>query len=683
MKKISRREFIRVSTLAAAGAAAAACAPQPTPTPPPPKAEPTAAPKPQATTAPAQPTTAPAQPTAAPKAAAKYREAPMLTQLVQAGKLPPVDQRLPENPKIVEGLDGIGKYGGLWRMSYSGQADQTAVNQVKNRGLLKINEKLVVTPGMAESWEVSPDGSEFTFKLRKGLKWSDGKPLTSADFVYWYENVIKHPTLTKAIPTWLTSLVEGKRVPLTLTAPDAFTIKYKFAKPKSLFYLDGNIVNGLGTAQPAHYMKQWHMDLADDKAKVEAATKAGNYASWDLMYAEKNLERFNNERPTNEPWLHVNSFKEEIVRLERNPYFWCVDKEGNQLPYIDRLQFRLFQDPQVHYLRVTNGEIDCQGRHSGFSQYTIFKENEKKGDYTVQMWKQTAVFSIHFNMTAKNPKLRELFQARDFRIAVSLGVNRDELNQLLYEGLATPMQYGPPKGSPQYYEKLNNAYLEYNPKKANELLDALGYNKRDSEGYRLWKDGSGPVSWTLLGGVTQGEDSLAIIDYLKKLGFKVSYKGVERSLSIQMHNANDVECTLSNADRTLVPLADPQVWIKHTNIDDRPWCNAWTAWYIDPKHPIAEEPPKGHWIWTIWDLYDQIMQASDDNKRNELFRKILDIWAVELPSVGFLGDLPKPIPVKNGLKGIKPGNLWDCCSTSYEHIIDNSTWYWDDPEKHK
>jgi peptide/nickel transport system substrate-binding protein len=666
-KAISRRNFLKAAaTLAAAAAVQACAAPAPTAAP-----AATAAPtKPAAPAATAAPTK-PAAPT--------YKEAPELAELVKAGKLPPVDQRLPSNPLVVDIGAGIGKYGGTLRHGFSGQADQTAVGQVLARGLLNINAKLAVVPDMAESWEVTPDAKEFTFHLRKGMKWSDGAPLTSADFTYWFDNVVKNPTLTKTSPLWLTSLVDGKRELCELTAPDAYTVKFKFPKASALLYLNGSIVYG-APCPPAHYMKQWHGDLTTDKAALEKAMAAGNFKTWDALYGEKNTLRLNPERPSFEPWIHENAWGSELVTLRRNPYFWAVDKEGNQLPYISKLSFRLFQDPEVYALWYANGEIDCQARHLAFNRYTVLKENEKKGDYALQVWKQTAVFMIHLNMNAKNPKLRELFMERDFRIAVSLGIDRNALNQQIYEGLATPMQYGPPEGSPQYYEKLNKAYVQYDLKKANEMLDALGYSKKDADGYRLWKDGSGRVGWTLLGEAKPTDDTLAVIDNFKKMGLEVVYKGLDRSIRITMSAANDIECALTNGDRTLVPLADPQIWIGPTS--ERPWCQAWSLWRADPKNPNGEEPPQGHWIRTIWSTWDQIEQSADDKQRNELFKKILDIWATEMPSPAFLGNLPRLLPVKNGLKGPTTGNYWDCCSSSYEHIVDNTAWYWDQPEKH-
>ncbi|MBV7332273.1 ABC transporter substrate-binding protein [Chloroflexi bacterium TSY] len=667
--QISRREFIQLSAFATAGTVLAACGGGA------PAAEaPAEAADTEASSAEAE---APAGPPGT------YNEAPMLAEMVQNGELPPVDERLPGNPLVLEGLDGTGNYGGLWRAGFRGQADHFAIRQVTIRGLLSVNQELTVNPMVAESWEVSDDATQYTFHLREGMKWSDGEPFTSADFVYWFEEEIKNETLPPTFPGWLTSPVDGEDVPVELSAPDATTVVFKFGGPNALFHMEGGIILDV-PVRPAHYMKQFHPDHTEDTAALDQAIADANLDSWTELYADMRSDRNENpEVPMIRPWLQENSFTEEILTLRRNPYFWAVDTVGNQLPYIDRLSFRLFNDADVHALRLVNGEIDCQSRHVRNSDLTVLKENEEKGDYKVQFWRWTAVFGIHFNMTTNDERRRELFQERDFRIAISLGVDRDAINELVFDGLGTSMQYGPPAESPLHYPKLSNAYLDFDPDQANALLDGLGHTDRDDEGYRLWSDGSGDrVSWTMLGGAEVADQTQMLIDFFKELGLQVNYRGVDRSLSIELHQSNDVECTSGFMDRNLIPLADPQIWVKHRNINDRPWANAWTAWKLDPTNPIAQEPPEGHWIWDIWGLWDEIRATAGEENQIELFKQILEIWSEELPSVGFFGELPRLVVVKNGFKGIQAGNPWDCCRGVYEHIIDNATWYWDEPEKH-
>lgn len=665
--EVSRREFMRLSAFATAGTVLAACGGAGAP-----EAE-----------MPAEAPAVEAVEEAPAMASSQYNEAPMLAEMVASGDLPPVDERLPVNPLVVVGLDGIGNYGGLWRAGFRGQADHFAVNQVIIRGLLSINQELTVNPMVAESWSVSDDATEYTFNLREGMRWSNGDLFTSDDFVFWFEEEIKNETLTPAFPGWLTSPVDNENVPAELSAPDATTVKFKFASPNALFHLEGGVLLSL-PVRSANYLKQFHPDHTEDAAALDQAVADAGLESWTELYTDMRSDRHeNSDSPMLWPWILQNDFTEEIVTLQRNPYFWAVDTEGNQLPYIDDLSFRLFNDADVHALRLVNGEIDCQSRHVRNQDLTVLKENEDKGEYKVQFWRWTAVYGIHFNMTTNDERVRELFQERDFRIAVSLGVNRDEINELIFDGLGTSMQYGPPVESPVHYSKLSNAYLEYDPDRANELLDGLGYTERDADGFRVWQDGSGErVRWTLLGGAELADNTQMVIDFLGDLGLEVNYRGVDRSLSIELHQSNDVECTTSFMDRNLVPLADPQIWVKHRNINDRPWANAWTAWKLDPTNPISQEPPAGHWIWDIWAIWDEIRATAGEEKQAELFKQILEIWSEELPSVGFFGELPRLVVVKNGFKGIQPGNPWDCCRGVYEHIIDNSTWYWDEPEMH-
>ena len=515
------------------------------------------------------------------------------------------------------------------------------------------------------------------------MKWSSGEPFTSADFVFWFEEEMKNETLTPVFPGWLTSPVGGENVPVEMTAPDDTTVIFKFAGPNALFHLEGGVVLSC-PVRSAAYMSQFHPDHTDDQAALDQKIADAGLDNWTELYTDMRSGRHENpESPMLYPWILQSDYTEEIVNCTRNPYFWAVDTAGNQLPYIDDLSFRLFQDSDVHALRLVNGEIDCQSRHIRNTDLTVLKENEESGDYKIQFWRWTAVYGVHFNMTTNDDRRRELFQERDFRIAVSLGFNRDEVRELIYDGFGTNMQYGPPVESPVHHAKLSNAYLDYDPDAANALLDGLGYTEKDGDGYRLWKDGSGErITWTMLGGAEISDLSQTFIDYLGDLGFEVNYRGVDRSLSIELHQSNDVECTTSFMDRNLVPLADPQVWVKHRNINDRPWCNAWTAWKLDPSNPIAQEPPAGHWIWTIWDLWDQIRATPGEQAQADLFKQILEIWSEELPSVGFFGELPRLVMVKNGFKGIHAGNPWDCCRGVYEHIIDNATWYWDDPSMH-
>ena len=665
--EVSRRDFVRLSAFATAGTILAACGGGEAPAAEAPMEE-----------APADD----AKEMASDMPESMYNEAPRLAEMVANGDLPPVDERLPVAPLVLEGLDGVGNYGGLWRAGRRGQADHFAVNQVIIRGALSINQELTINPMIAESWSVSDDATEFTFNLREGMKWSDGAPFTSADIRYWYDEEVNNEELTPVFPAWLTANVEGTNVPAEVSTPDDTTVIFKFASPNALFHYSGGILLSF-PVRSAEYMKQFHPDHTDDPAALDQMIADADLELWTDLYVDKRSGRHENpESPMLWPWTVGTDFTEPLVTATRNPYFWAVDTDGNQLPYIDDLTFRQFTDPDVYALWCINGEIDCQSRHVRNTDITVLKENEEAGDYKLQIWRRTAVYGLHLNMTAREPRLRELFQERDFRIACSIGVDRDAINELVFDGTATNMQYGPPVESPLYVEELNNAYLEYDPDQANALIDGLGYTERDADGFRLWKDGSGErIRWTMLGGPTVTDNDQMLIDFLTDMGFEINYRGAERALAQELDRNNDIEARTTFMDRNLIPLADPVIWINRANTE-RPWGNAWQMWSVNPDNPIGEPPPDGHWQWDLWRIWDEIRVTADGDKQNELFKEILRIWGRELPTVGYFGELPRPVVVRNGFKGIHAGYPWDCCRGVYEHIIDNATWYWEDPENH-
>jgi len=432
-------------------------------------------------------------------------------------------------------------------------------------------------------------------------------------------------------------------------------------------------------------MEQWHMDLTTDKAGLEAKFKEAGFDSWNAYYFDnRRLFHLNPDRPSVGPWLAKNTLTEELFIMERNPYFFAVDADGNQLPYVDKITHRLFESPEVLNLWVTNGEIDFQARHMSVANFTLYKENEDAGAYQVFVGTSANHLAMQPNHTTKNPRLREFFQTRDVRLALSIAVDRETINELIYDGLATPRQYSPISSSPQYYEKLSNAHLEYDVEGANALLDGAGYTEKDADGFRLWKDGSGEtLSFIIEGTATVGspdEDTVQqVIKYYAAVGIKAAYKGVERSLYEEHYRANEIEAAWWGGDRTVLPLAAPIIWIGTQ--PDRPWAIAWGFWRTTPTDPSAEEPPADHWIRKIWELWDQCATEPDAAARDALFYQILDIWAEELPMIAYLGELPAPIIVKNGFRNYAEGLPVDD-PTGDEHLYNTETYFWEDPENH-
>ena len=605
----------------------------------------------------------------------------MLAELVQQGTIPPVDQRLPKNPLVLDGLDGVGKYGGTLRRGFNGVSDRWGPTKIQNESLTWYNSDLSLRANLVESWEVSDDAKQWTFHLREGMKWSDGSDFTTDDWKWWYENVLTHETLSKnpdviTLSDWSTGT---PRVVMKAEFPDKYTAVYTFEHPRPLF---AYTVARSQPFAPSAYMQQFHPSFAD-QAKIEADAKAAGFDAWDKYYADRNFWYMNPDRPSIGVWVAKNKLSEQLFVMERNPYFWQVDSAGNQLPYIDKVTHLLFESPETLNTRVVAGEIDFQNRHISIGNFTLFKENESQGDYQVLLGISANHIAFQPNHTTKNQKLREFFQNRDVRIALSLAINRQEINDLVFNGTATPRQYSPIKSSPQYYEKLTNAYIEYDPERAKQLLDQAGYDKKDAEGFRLWKDGSGTLSFVIEGTAQPGspdEDAVqTMVKYFADVGIKASYKAVERALYTEHYQANEIESAFWGGDRTVLPLVAPIIWLGTQ--PDRPWAVAWGLWKNNPEDPNGEEPPPDHWIRKIWDLWDQTAAEPDEQKRNQLFFQILDIWAEELPMIGILGELPAPVIVKNGFKGYKPGFPIDD-TTEDENLLNPQTYFWEEPEKH-
>jgi peptide/nickel transport system substrate-binding protein len=270
------------------------------------------------------------------------------------------------------------------------------------------------------------------------------------------------------------------------------------------------------------------------------------------------------------------------------------------------------------------------------------------------------------------------------RKALSLCANRDEMNELVFDGLLTPRQYSPISMSANYYEKLSNAYIEYDPDEANRLLDEAGYGEKDADGFRLWKDGSETLSFIIESDAEAGtarEDAAQLyIQYLADVGVKASYNYAERSLYEAHQDSNDIEAAFWGGDRTVLPLA-PEAQIFRGVQIDRPWGVAWGKWFNDPTDPNAEEPPEGHWIWDIWDIWDQVASEPDPDRQNELFEGLLDVWAEQLPMIGFVGERPTLTIVKNGLHNVLPGMPSDD-PIGDEHFLHTETLFWENPEEH-
>jgi peptide/nickel transport system substrate-binding protein len=617
----------------------------------------------------------------------------MLSDGVRSGSVPPLDERLPASPAVVKGRTRTGKYGGTIRRGFTGISDHWGLSKLRREGLASYNPDLSVRPNIAESWEVSEDASEWTIHLRKGLKWSEGTPFTTDDVKWYYENVLLNETLTPSPPDeWSTG---SPKALAQFEIVDPFTFKIRFGQPNPLFVYDP-LTQSVPTA-PGFYLRQFHVDLAEDKAALERDATGAGFQSWDQYYGERQRWYLNPDLPQYGPWVSASDVpsaapSEELFLLERNPYFFQSDGEGQQLPYVDQITHRLFRTSDELNLWIVDGQIDFQARHVDVGDYPFLRENEDRGNYRVYVGLSGDHVAVQPNHTCRDARVREFAQDRRVRIALSLAVDRARLNDIVYHGLLTPRQYSPLSMSPQAYPKQANAHIEYDPKRANQLLDQAGYGRRDREGYRLWKGVSDErlhivVHGTALPGSSGYEAMELIAKYWADVGVEATYQPLERASYMRHVEANEIQFAFWGGDRTVLPLASSAPIFRGTMVD-RPWACAWGLWKnsngIDPN---GQEPPPDHWIWSIWEVWDRIATETDPDRQNELFFQILDIWAEELPMVGFLGEQPAPIIVKDGLINYGGGTTSEeglpvDDTTRDEHLLNTQTYFWEEPENH-
>lgn len=569
-----------------------------------------------------------------------YNEAPVLAEMVAAGQLPPVEERLPLNPMVVEPLESIGQYGGQW---HGGTAERNPNFYIRNGGYQQLLRWTPlwdgIIPNIAESFEASDDSTQFTFRLREGMKYSDGAPLTADDMMFWYEDVLLNEELTPVVDnTWSTG---GE--PVSAEKLDDYTVRFTFASPHGLFLKFISQTRAERTTDfPRHYLEQFHPKYNPDAA--QEAIDLG-FTSWVDRFMNFLAEPHNNpELPTLRPWNFTTSLGDAAnnrVVLERNPYFWKVDPEGNQLPYIDRYIVELANDVEVLVLKALNGELDYQERFiSAPANKALFFDNREQGQFDFFALPPTTVneMVIGFNLNHPDPVKHEIYNNKDFRIGLSHAIDRQLLIDVVHLGQGQFHQAAPRPESRFYHEQLATQYTEYNVDLANEYLDKTGWTERDAEGFRLGPDGN-RISFVLE--IDQARvtyiDALELIKPMwEEVGVEMIVRSMDRTLweeRVRDLNSFDYDGSAhrfggGSGDAVIL---DPRYWLP-INGGNSFYAKAWSNWYADPTGATAEEPPEP--VKRAMEAYREILVTADDDRQVELMTEILDIAAEEFYVIG-------------------------------------------------
>ncbi len=577
----------------------------------------------------------------------KYSESPMLAERVAAGALPPVEERLPENPRVMElPWTQVGTYGGELRVPFGGDSPFWGGQMVfwsAWRGLVQWNADFSDwEPNLAESVDVSDDAKSYTFHLRKGLKWSDGVPFTADDVVFYIDDILKNEEINGGnFPEgfWL----PGSEPP-TIEKIDDNTFTITFDVPYGLFLLNMCGWDGWQmVAAPKHYLQQFHIKYNPDGidaliAESESAT------DWVTLFQTRSAVGPGTDQaavmrdvnyPTMMPWIVTQPLGSGTQFIaERNPYYFWVDSAGNQLPYVDRFVETAYQDEQTLLLDVLAGKFDTMPNPPNENRPLFFEDPETSGLKVYILPREGGgVVSILFNET--NPTLGELFSQKDFRIGMSYAINRQEIIDIVYFGEGTPRQISPNEDSPLYNEQLTTQFVEYNVDLANESLDKVLPDK-DADGWRLLPNGE---KLSIVFTVQTGDYGLRFTDvaellkgYFAAVGVDVILDVVDNQILTDRGNDNSLEATIFTGEggMGISAIFDARNFVP--NHGQAYWGNAWALWYLQKDNPAGIEPPQ--LIMDQLTLMEQVKQAPTYEQRIDLMKQVLQVAADQFWVIG-------------------------------------------------
>ncbi|MCB0113046.1 MAG: ABC transporter substrate-binding protein [Caldilineaceae bacterium] len=606
----------------------------------------------------------------------EYQEAPMLAEQVAAGELPPVAERLPVNPIVEQPEEGIGVYGGAMRMNITGQntVRSSEAGYFNYESLTVHNPQGEIVPSVAESWEWNDDYTTLILHLREGIKWSDGAPFTGDDILFWWDDIILNDELTPSKPSLLSrggELAEFTKV-------DDYTIQFAFAEPYALFttYLGSWGFPRIDlVSRPKHYLSQFHPTYGD-MATIEAGMEAEGFDTWVDYFTQ--MADFNNpDKPSISPWIPDVWPPEQVQSYHRNPYYWKVDTAGNQLPYIDRIEWEFLGDPNVLLLRTLSGEVEFLNYYQNILQNkAVFADNMEEGDYHFfdQIRDQANRVLIKLNMNSKNEVLAEAFQNKDVRIALSHAINRQEIIDTVWVSQGEPWQGAPKPQSEFYNETLAKQYTEYDVDMANEILDGI-YPEKNGDGIRLLPNGE-PFSFELLidgTRFTDWVDAAELVEiYWAEVGVDLNIASITGELLTERREANDFDATADFSDGGLATILNVGPFLMPAGIGSF-FAPAWGAWYDLGAATIEpQEPPDD--VKRQQELYDMVKATADPDLQREYMNEIIDIAIDRFYTIGIGIETPAYGVVSN-----KMHNVPDAMPESWNYpdpFPTNPSTYW-------
>jgi peptide/nickel transport system substrate-binding protein len=607
-------------------------------------------------------------------------EVPSLAAQVALGELPPLAQRLPQVPRVIrlEGDLEPGRHGGELRLLMGRDKDVRMINVYGYARLIGYDQRFELQADIASSIQVREE-REFTIVLRRGHRWSDGEPFTSEDFRYWWEDILQDKELSPFGPPSVMR-VDGQLPRFEVI--DALTVRYTWEKPNPFFRAALAGTHALYIYAPAHYLKQFHKRYAGDARKLQRLATENGQRDWTGLHVnEFRPYKFTNpDLPTLDPWLVTTRPPSMRFEFKRNPYFHRVDVNGRQLPYIDTVIVNI-ADGKLIPAKAGAGESDLQARSLSFADFTFLKSSEKRTLNDVRLWQTTkgAHLALFPNLNAQDPVWRKLLRDVRFRRALSLAVDRHEINQVIYYGLAVEGNNSVNSNCPLFEPHYQRSWAGYDPQRANALLDELGLTERDSRGIRLLSNGK-PVEVIVetAGEDTEQTDVLELIESTwRSVGVKLYTKPLQREVfrnrifagKTLMSIWGGLENGLPTADMSpaaLAPTSQQQL--------------QWPMWgqHFEMNGSIGEAPDIAE-AQQLLALNEQWLRAASRTERAEVWKKMLNIHAEQTFTIGLISGVPQPVVVNRRLRNVPSKGVYNWEPGAHFGIYNPDT-FWHAPQ---
>ncbi|MEM9966756.1 MAG: ABC transporter substrate-binding protein [Pseudomonadota bacterium] len=599
---------------------------------------------------------------------------------VSKGNMPPVSERLPLEPLVVN-LEArgrsFGNQGGTLRTMVTRSKDVRQMVVYGYARLVGYGPDYQLYPDILSDVEVI-EGRKFILRLRPGHRWSDGHPFTSADFRYWWEKVVNNAEITPTGPPQF-MFVDDKLGKVSFPDDHTVIFEWETANPDFLPLLAKAAPPFI--YRPAHYLEQFHIDHADPET-LAAEVKEARVKSWAALHNKRdNMYKFDNPQlPTLQPWVNA-SGKSSRQLFVRNPYYHRVDSLGVQLPYIDVVEMTIVGGGLVA-AKANAGEVDLQARGLAFPDIAILKKGEADGgNYRTFLWGSGAAsqIAIYPNLNFADPVWRDILRDARFRRALSLGIDRRMINRALYFGLAYEGGMSALSSSPLHQEAGMKMWSDYDLDRANALLDEIGLTERTAAGLRLLPDGR-PMEFVIetAGERQEVENALAIItDTWRDLGIKLVMRPLDRDiLRNRVYSGVSMAAVWFGWDNGLPTPATSPKYLAPTNQEFFAWPK-WGQYYQTAGS--AGEPPDMDYARKLMDLSKEWSRTQDHQERHEIWAQMLAIHADQQFGIGILAEAPQPVVVSKDLRNVPESGTWAYEPGAHFGIHRMDEFYFDHP----